>query len=296
MSPIKDTLFFIREAALSFRRGGIMSMTSMSTIAISLTVLGAFLLLNMNLNEFAGALRSQVEITAYLETGYSQDILDQIIQQISELNGVISVEYISREKALARLQADFAEEEFLFSTLGENPLPSSLEIKMKDPALLRAAAKALRSQIVWVNDVSYGEDVVMKIEAAAEMIKTIGATLVILLGLASLFIIANTIKLTVYARRQEIEIMRLVGATNWFIRWPFILEGLFQGLLGSAIAVTVLYSSYEVVMQKTNEILPIFPFVTDPLLIAKMSFRLTLIGGLLGVVGSMFAVRKFLRL
>lgn len=296
MSPINDMLFFVREAAMSFRRGGIMSMTSTSTIAISLTIFGAFLLLNMNLGEFASNLRAQVEITAYLEQGYSETTLKEMMDQIGKMPGVMSLTYISKDEALKRLQSDFAGEEFLFATLSENPLPASFEIRMNAPSEVKALARRLKEDFVWIEDVSYGEDIVLKIETAAEMLRMIGATMVILLGLASLFIIANTIKLTVYARRQEIEIMRLVGATNWFIRIPFLLEGLFQGLLGAAIAVTVLYSAYEVVMIKMNEILPIFPFVTDPVALVQMSAKLLLIGGLLGVTGSMFSVRKFLRI
>lgn len=296
MDFMNNMSYFFKEALESFKRGGIMTVTAISTICISLTVFGTFLLLTLNLNNFVMSLESQIEINAYLEDGYTKEILDNMIKDLNKWDNIKNVKYISKEDALESLKKDFGQDNFVLNAIDENPLPASFQMKINSSSDVESIVKKLKKDFVWINEVNYNKDLVDKINKLSSMIKLIGSGLVILLGIASLLIVANTVKLTVFARRSEIEIMKLVGATNWFIRIPFIIEGAIQGITGSIISVIVIYSFYEVIFQKINVVMPMLPLVNDPILITKLCLKLLLIGTIVGVSGSLFSVRKFLKI
>lgn len=296
MDFMSNMSYFFSEALESFKRGGIMTVTAISTICISLTVFGTFLLLTLNLNNFVSTLRSQIEITAYLEEGYTQELLEEMMKTIGEWNEIKNITYISKEDALEELKHDFGQDNFVLNAIDENPLPASFQLRLDNTSSVDEIVARLKKEIVWIDDIIYNKDLVEKINRLSSALKLIGSGLVILLGIASLLIVANTVKLTVFARRSEIEIMKLVGATNWFIRIPFIIEGAIQGIVGSIISVIVIYSFYEVIFQRINVVMPMLPLVNDTILIGKLCLKLILIGTLVGIAGSLFSVRKFLRI
>ena len=215
--------YIIRETMVSLKRNNWMSFASIGTVAVSLFVLGVFLLLVLNMNRMASALESQVQISVYLEDGLSADDRQDIASDIEALQGIESIRYISKDEAKARLEDRLGDQKYLLDALGDkNPLPDSFEVVVKSPDLVETAAKAI-DRMDGVQEAKYGQDVIEHLFAITRLIRIFGLVLMVLLAGATLFIISNTIRLTVFARRKEIAIMKYVGATDWFIRWPFLL-------------------------------------------------------------------------
>ena len=232
--------YFIQEVSRSLRRNNWTSFASIGTVAVSLFVLGVFLLLVLNMNRMAAALESQVQISVYLEDGLKADDRQDIASDIEALQGIESIRYISKDEAKARLEDRLGDQKYLLDALGDkNPLPDSFEVVVKSPDLVETAAKAI-DRMNGVQEAKYGQDVIEHLFAITRLIRIFGLVLMVLLAGATLFIISNTIRLTVFARRKEIAIMKYVGATDWFIRWPFLLEGMVLGFVGGVLAAIAL--------------------------------------------------------
>ncbi|MDP7422094.1 MAG: permease-like cell division protein FtsX [bacterium] len=294
MAVLRNLGYFFQEALRSTRHSWVMSLASVTIVTISLLLLGIFLLMARNLDSFAGDLETRMEITAYLTDGMSEDIRFQLQRQIESWAEVKEVGFISKDEALLKLQDDLQEDSEILDIVRDNPLPASYEVRVKSGKDIASVAARLE-RIVWVDDVSYGREIVDKMLALTRMIRYFGWGMVALLGLASLMIIANTIKLTVYARRDEIEIMKLVGATDWFIRWPFLIEGTLQGFFGAVIAILILFVSYQFLIREAEFIFPFLSQQIDAALVGRLSVKLILFGVFLGVVGSFVSVRRFLK-
>ena len=241
---IRTSEYFIREVFLSLRRNNWMSVASVGTVAVSLFIFGMFLMLVMNMNKMAESLESQVQINVYLEESVSREDARDIEKDLKEMQGVEKVTFVSKEDAMERFKERLGDQKTLLEALDDtNPLPDAFEVTITRPELVKTAAESIE-KLDGVESGKYGQDVMEHLFEMTRLIRIFGFSLIQVLALATLFIISNTIRLTVFARRKEIAIMKYVGATDWFIRWPFVLEGMVLGLLGSLVAAVVLRTAY----------------------------------------------------
>lgn len=291
---IKTIAYFFREAVISMRRNGWMSMASVGTMAICLLVVGTALLLVLNTNRVVTSIESNIEIIAYIQTGTTAESSVQLGGQIRIMPEVAEVEFISKEKALESLTQKFGSQHNLIAALGgTNPLPDAYKIKAKKPDDVAGLASTIAA-LPQVEKVRYGQGLVEKLFALTKWLKLICAGVMVFLALAAVFLVATNIRLTLFARRREIQIMKLVGATNWFIRWPFFLEGMFLGLVGAAIAAGILAVSYSVLIGHLQVTLAFIPLVADPKLLGQVYGGLLAAGTTLGAVGTVISLFRFL--
>ena len=199
--------YFIREVGLSIRRNNWMSFASIGTVAVSLFVLGMFLILVLNMNRMASMLESQVQISVYLQDDMKKSDISGLEDDIRKLQGIDTVKFVSREEAMDRLRERLGDQRYLLDALGDqNPLPNSFEVTVMQPDLVKTAAEAIEN-FSGVESAKYGQDVVQHLFDITRLIRIFGLILMVLLAGATLFIISNTIRLTVFARRKEIAIM-----------------------------------------------------------------------------------------
>lgn len=291
---IRTLQYFIKEAIASLRHNGLMSLASVSTVALSLLILGLFLIVVSNLGHMASSLESQVQITVFLQDNLSEKEQIAVSQQMAKIAGVKKLEYISKDQALERFKESLGDQQDMLNALGDNPLPNSYDINVEQPEQVEGIAQAI-SNIQGVEKVRYRKEIVDKIFSVTKMIRTIGLILIVFLGFAAMFIISNTIRITVFARRKEIQIMKYVGATDWFIRWPFLIEGMVLGFSGALIAVLIIIKTYIFVTGHVAEsiaflsILPRYPLLT------YLTAFLLAVGTTIGAIGSTISLRKIMQ-
>ena len=292
---LRTSEYFIQETLRSLRRNNWMSFASVGTVAVSLFVLGVFLLLVLNMNRLASSLESQVQISVYLADGLSESARKDIASDIEALQGIEEIRYVPKEEAKERLAKRLGDQKYLLDALGEkNPLPDSLEVVLKSPALVETAAAAI-TRMDGVEQAKYGQDVIEHLFAITRLIRIFGLALMVLLAGATLFIISNTIRLTVFARRKEVAIMKYVGATDWFIRWPFLLEGMVLGFVGGVLAAIALQSFYAAMAAKIYETLAFFPLLPQYPYMYYVSAAILLSGMGIGALGSTISLKRFLK-
>ncbi len=292
---LKTGEYFIQEVFHSLRRNNWMTFASIGTVAVSLFVLGVFLILVLNMNRLAGMLESQVQISVYLEDHLTDREKRQIGYDIESLQGIDSVTYADRETAKERLKERLGDQKYLLDALSEdNPLPDAFEVTVTTPAVVESAAGAIAA-MQGVEEAKYGQDVVEHLFDITRLMRIFGFVLMGLLGGATLFIISNTIRLTVFARRKEIAIMKYVGATDWFIRWPFLLEGIVLGCIGGFIAAVALRSFYAAMAAKIYSTLAFFPLMPQYPFMNYVTLAILLAGIAIGAIGSVISLKRFLR-
>jgi len=275
-----------------------MTFASASAVSVTLLILGVFLLMALNVNHMIHIIENQVEITVELEMNLEEDQIDGIEDQIRNLDGVKSVRFVSKEEGLEQLRESLGDDADLLEGLDEeNPLFDMFVVQVFYPQTIGVTAEEIE-KIDFVKEVDYGKVTVEKLFAITTWIRNIGLIFIIGLAFTAMFLIANTIKIAIYGRRKEIQIMKLVGATNWFIRWPFFIEGLLLGVIGSIVPIILLIFSYKTLLAKLNvnlsfsfiEFLPLYP------LAYQVSLLLLGIGAFIGIWGSMISVRRFLKI
>lgn len=292
---IRTIEYFIREAVISLRRNGLMSFASVSTVALSLLILGIFLILVLNLNHMASSLESQVQITVYLEDDLSELEIREAGTRISELQGVTQVMFVDKQEAMERFKDRLGDQQGLLTALGDtNPLPNAFEVNVDRPEQVKPTALAING-IDGVENTKFGQEVIEQLFKLTKMIRLFGLVLIVFLALAALFIISNTIRLTVFARRKEIGIMKYVGATDWFIRWPFLIEGMILGFGGALISVLILGRAYSAVAQQIYASLAFLPLIPESPFIANISVIMLVIGTAIGALGSTISLKRFMR-
>jgi len=294
MMKIRTIGYFFKESLVSLKRNGWMSFASVLTVAISLFVCGVFFLLVLNVNNVADNIESSVEIRAYIKEDISQEDIDALKEQLESLPGVKSVDFISRDEALNSLKSQFGEKGDLLEALGDNPLPDSFTVKTKTADDVVPVAQSMENTNSF-QKVRYGQGVVEKLLSLISWVRLLGVGIMTLLGVAAVVLVAITIRLTVYARKKEITIMKYVGATDWFIRWPFFLEGVFLGLIGSLTAVLVLLWSYSSLLANVSVSLAFIRLVSAPGLLWEISLGMIIAGTSLGALGSVISLRRFLK-
>lgn len=287
----------IREGIKSLIRNGWMTFASISAVTVTLLLTGVFLIVLLNMNSIALQIEDDVEVRVYIDRSAEEQQVNDLKNQIEELSEVKSVSFVTKEQGLENLIDSLGDEGEAFESLkDENPLQDMYVIKTNIPKDTVVVAQKVES-FEAVDEVRYGKGTVERLFKVVEVSRNVGIVLIIGLIFTALFLIANTIKLTILSRRQEIEIMKLVGATNAFIRWPFFVEGLLLGLIGSIIPIVVLIIGYNFVFNEFNaklktmfiDLLPVYPFVI------QLTFILVFIGVFIGVWGSLTSIRKFLK-
>lgn len=288
----------VREGVKNLGRNGWMSFASISAVTITLFILGVFLVLAMNVNYFAQSVEKQVEIRVFMDLLATKENITQVEDNIKKLPQVESVSFIPKDEGLKQFKESLGEKAYLFEGLEEsNPLPDAFAVKTKQPQDTATVAAQIKN-FQYVKSLTYGEGTVDKLFSLTEAVRNVGIVFIIGLGFTAMFLIANTIKLTIVARRREIEIMKLVGATNWFIRWPFFVEGLLMGVAGALIPTIMLTVGYYYLLDAIQssfeasqlfKLLPLFP------LVYQVALALLAIGAFIGIWGSLVSVRRFLR-
>lgn len=292
---LRSWQYAVRESVVSIRRNGLMSLAAVSTIALALLILSIFLTLAANLQHMAGYLESQVEIRAFLKRDTTVKVRDEARQAIAALPGVTSVTFVSRDEALKRLRQQFGEQQSVLDAVEEmNPLPDGFEIKVDKPDNVDGVAAAV-GKIPGIEKVKYQQGLVQRLFRLTQAIRTLGILLATALALATLFIISNTIRLTVFARRREVAIMKLVGATDAFIRRPFFLEGLVLGLGGALVAALAIWLGYSWLAKSISVSLPFVPLVPRQPFLANLSLTLLVLGAIIGAGGTILSLRRYLK-
>ena len=292
---LRTSEYFIREVLVSLRRNNWMSFASVGTVAVSLFVLGVFLILVLNMNRLASTLESQVQISVYLKDEIKESTRREVEENIREMQGIETVNYVGKDEAMERLRERLGDQKYLLDALdGKNPLPDSIEVTVKMPEMVETAAKSIM-QMEGVEEAKYGQDVVEHLFDITRLMRVFGLLLMVLLAGATLFIISNTIRLTVFARRKEIAIMKYVGATDWFIRWPFLLEGMVLGFIGGGIAAVALRSFYAAMAAKIYSTLTFFPLMPQYPFMNYVSVAIIVSGMAIGTIGSTISLKRFLQ-
>jgi len=285
--------FYFREALLSFRRSALMTMATILSITTILIIIGMFLLISINSSLFLKNLESQLEIVVYLEDKISEVELNNIKGNLALIDGIKDVKFVSKEEAYQRLSKDLGEQKDVLNAIEVNPLPASFEIQIKDPKMIEQIANQI-VKFEKVEEVEYGRETAERLLNFTYLFRRAGILVLALLIFASILIISNIIKITVYARRNEIEIMSLAGATSWFIKWPFIIEGFLQGFISSVLSIIILYNFYFFAINKVHQTIPFLPLVVDIIDLLPIGMAIVLLGSLVGILGSMFSVGKYL--
>lgn len=249
MTIFRALAYFFAEAATSLWRSRLMNALSVGTIAVSLFVLGAFLTIASNLNEVVARWSRKVQVTFYLTDGLEAPVRESLVGRLKDDPAVESVEVISRDQALQRFRTLFRDLQTLPDDLGENPFPASVEATLRpgreSPEEVKRLVAAFE-KAPGVEEVQYDLLWIQRLATAIRLVRGVGALLGGILVLAGVFTISNVIRLTVYARQDELDIMRLVGATRAYVKGPFVVEGLIQGGLGGLISVGLLWAAFRV--------------------------------------------------
>lgn len=284
-----------RESFKSLGRNGWMTFASVSAVTVTLLLVGVFFVLMMNLNNVATNVENDVEVRVHIDAAATPADILQVEKDLKKISSVDKVTFSSKDDELEQIVNTLGDTFALIEQ--DNPLRDVYVVKTKTPEDVIKVAKEAE-KLEYVETVEYGKDYVDKLFNVVDISRNIGIALIIGLLFTAMFLISNTIKITIIARRTEIEIMRLVGATNSFIRWPFFLEGLWLGILGSIIPIvlisTTYYSLYDFLTPKLD--MPFFTLIEFSPFVYQVSGVLILMGALIGVWGSMMSVRKFLKI
>lgn len=283
------------EALRGLYRNKWMTVASVGVIVVTLLMLGGFMLVNLNLNHITDDVKGQVEIVLYVEDTATLAERNALREKLVAHNSLAEVRFISRHDALQRLKKQMGDIVEGYELAEENPLPDSFELRTHRPESVGAVAKELESYPA-VARVTYGEETVERLFAATRAIQLVGLALMAGLAITAIFLIAHTIRLTVFIRRREIMIMKYVGATNWFIRWPFVLEGLIIGFVGSLLPLAGLYYIYRASLEwvAANNLMFLTLLPALPIM-GQLSKYLLPLGTGLGILGSAFSMDRFLR-
>lgn len=287
--------YFIKEVYTSFKRNIWMTLASIFTVVLSLFILGFFSIVILNLNKMADTLESQVQISVYLKDDLSQEEIDETKETLSKIEGLQDIKFTTREEAMKNFKERLGDQQFLLDALDDtNPLPDSFSLTVTSPQQVKTIADTAAA-LDSVESASYSQDIINHLFNLTHLIHLIGIALIILLTGAAIFIISNTIRLTVFARRKEIAIMKYVGATDWFIRWPFLLEGICLGFIGGGLATIFLYIIYNQVTQEIYEAMAFFPLIPQHPFIDYISLAILVAGIIIGALGSTISLKRFLK-
>ncbi len=291
---ISFIVFSINRAWQGFWRNAVMSLAATATMVLMLLLLSGFWIIQTGLLAGLQFTEEKVEVVAYIQTNATESQIQALESQVRAMPEVASLVFVTRDQALADFRASLKAQgrEDLTPYLDANPLYASLEVKLADPTAVGVVTQALRDDPIIRNVINI-EDLVARVLTVTDILRTAGTVVLLVVGVIALFIIVNTIRLAVFARAEEIEIMRLVGASDAFIRWPFVFEGAFVGLLGALITLGVLAATAEPISGFMVDFFRVLPLQFGSL--TRDLFVLVMGAGVgLGIVGSWVSVRTYL--
>lgn len=287
----------IKQGFVGMWRNRTMSIASIGSVGATLTILGMVLILILNINTAANTTQKQFdEIQVYLKDELTDEEIEKIGQAINDCEGVNSVIFQSKEQALEIMKEQWGDQGYLLEGLEENPLPNSYIIQLQDieyADLVVNQIKGLES----IEEIKYYKDIVEKLMSVANFVRIGGLVLIGILVFISVFIISNTVKITVAARRREIGIMKYVGATNGYIRGPFMVEGVLLGLVGTSISILITFYGYKYLVNALNEKLYVLftvYMIPPQVMVNDIAIIFIAIGVGIGLLGSIISLKKFL--
>lgn len=290
--------FFLKEAFGSLLRNYFMTIAALVTVFLSILVLGAVLVFVFMTDAALKDVEQKVQIAVYLKTDPDPSAEDVAALQakIAGWPEIKTCTFVDKETGLQRMKEEFADRPELFESITRNPLPGMFEITLNDPspAVVEEVASRFEGEPI-VDEVRYGEKYVEKLFALTDQARNVMLIFIVLLGVVAVLLIANTIRLSIFARRREVEIMKLVGATNWFIRWPFVIEGVTVGFLGALLATVVIIFINNYLLGRVSAALPFLRVPVDAVPYTIVSGILIGVGVFIGALGSAIGLRRFLK-
>lgn len=302
MSREEDTVmkistikYYVMDALKSLKRNSTVSIASVATVAATLFILGVFLLIVFNVNAGVQELGAKLEVKIFLKDNATISDKSAIEAAINKVKGVSEVKFEDKQDALNNVKKQFGEdsESLVQGFEKTNPFPNAYVVKVSNPKVVDDVVKGAAG-LKGVDKIKDVREVVDKIISITNTLKIVGAVLFAILISVSLFLIANTIKLTVYSRKREIGIMKFVGATDWFIRWPFIIEGMMLGITGALLSTGVLYYAYKIVFVKYTSSLLGITLMNPHIILGTFLWQFVIGGLVIGALGSSLSIRKFL--
>ena len=283
-------MYTLQQAFKAIRKNWVASTATITTMMLSLTILAGFSLLTLNLNQALAELRSNLEITAFLSSDADDPMVLSTIESWPE---IASATFISADQGLEGLITDLPALRSSADLVG-NPLPDSIDMQLRDPSLTPIVSQKLRN-LTGINDVSDGAEEVRTYVAINDTVRIGGLVLIIILLLSSLFAIINSVRAAITARKNEIDVMRLVGATRGFIRGPFLIEGLLLGLISALITLGIVIPVYRFIIERLSQTFLFVSFVRDWGALTRVAVLLFALALLVGLVGSTISVSQNLR-
>ncbi len=291
---ISNVGYFFRESFRSSKRNRVMSIASIGTVAAALLIFGIFMLLILNVNKIVDSVVDKVEIKVFLNDDVTSIQQTEMEKNIKSYSGVKSVRFESKEQALENYKKMLGDDADLANGLSEkNPLPACFIIKVSDAEDVTPIAQKA-STLPGVYKIVDGQETVTKLIKIINVVQGTSLTLMIILGVIAVFLISNTIKITVFTRKREIGIMKYIGATDWFIKWPFLIEGLTLGFIGSVISLLILGLGYRYITNAVDEGTLLFSLVPAAKVMHSMILEFLGVGMFIGGAGSLFSMKKFL--
>lgn len=289
--------YFFARAGINIRQNILVNILTIGTISLSILIFSLLLLLFINLEKVTEQWSERVQVTAYFDNELSKQDLKTLTARIQSLAGTGQISYVSKNEALQRFRERLRGQESLLDEVSADILPASIEIHLKKEfrggEALRNYTDKLR-KIPGISEIQYGEDWVRRFNNFMDFMKLLGLFIGGFLVLAVIFIVANTIKLTIYSRKDELEILALVGATRLFIKIPFMIEGVFQGVAGALLAIAILYGLYFGFLNNAGSFLNFNPMECNTIFLPLPYMAGILAGGiLLGLLGSLTSLKKF---
>ena len=298
--------YFFKEGVKALKNNVATTVGSIVTIFLSLFIIGLFVLGNSIMGNIASAIEEQVSVTAYLAQDVPQEQLDELRVQIEQIDGVASVSYTDKDQAMVNFRETMSSSPEIVDQLeGANPLPASFEIELSDPKKVADVASAIENNELFkticdnparpTDSVKYGQKTVERLFSITDTIRNVGAVFVVLLIFIAFIFMNNTIRLAVMNRRKEISIERLVGASNSFIRGPFLAEGIIHALIGSALAIALLEVVHQLALPKLASALAWLPLQLPFYTYIIMYVIIVVAGLLIGIIGSSLSMKKYLQ-
>lgn len=294
---VRSLFYFFGEALKSVIHHGWMSVASIAVVSITLLILGSFMVINYNVSLLTEDIKEQVQIVVYVDDQSDERTLSELQRSLVGHPDLEEVRFVSKEEAMERLKRQMGDRAFLLEGYEEenkNPLRDSYELRTTVPEdIIRVAREIM--EYPGAGYVDYGSGVVEPLFQFTGVVRWIGFAFMLGLAVTAVFLISHTIRLTVYIRRKEIMIMKYVGATDWFIRWPFIFEGLIMGLLGAVVPLVIIFYSYQAAAEWMQGNIYFISLVDAEEIIGELVKVLLTLGVVLGVLGSAISVRRFLK-
>ncbi|WP_407370698.1 permease-like cell division protein FtsX [Carnobacterium sp.] len=279
----------------SLKRNGWMSLAAISAVTVTLLLVGSFIAMLMNVNKLATDIENDVSVRVYIDLAANEEQQQQLQSELETLDNVESVEFSSREDELQQVVGSYGDEFNLFDG-DDNPLYDVYIVNTDVPENTAPVAEQIE-ELDYVTQVNYGGATADNLFKTMNTVRNVGAVVIVALILTAVFLISNTIRITIFSRRTEIEIMKLVGATNWYIRWPFLIEGALIGLIGAIIPVTILSFVYIASFDVLTDFLAgtYFALLTPNPFLYQVGGLMLAIGIIIGAIGSFMSIRKFLK-